>query len=96
MDTNVKFPQMHDAFPDFDQDSLPIIPSDWTDVSFHNDACPCFEAPGFYVFIDYPQSWQRETPGGHRFTIFDVDDQNFLKDVHLETDVWAEVLALFN
>ena len=96
MNPNIDFPQMYDAFPDFDQESLPAIPPTWTDVSFANDACPCFEANDTYVFIDYPASWQREHPDNYRFTVFTADAQSNIEDVLLETDDWSEVIAQVN
>lgn len=95
VDTTVRHPQMHEAFPDFDQQSLPTIPSDWTDVSWHNDTCPSFNTNnGWIVFIDYPASYQREHPENKRFCAIGVDAQgNIIEDNgSCATDDWEALL----
>lgn len=55
------FPQLASEFPDYPAADLPAIPADWVDISWHNDACPSFEAPnGARVFVDYLASEMRE------------------------------------
>jgi hypothetical protein len=39
-----RFELLRREFPDFPLESLPEIPADWDDQSWHNDACPSFEA----------------------------------------------------
>jgi hypothetical protein len=33
-----------EEFPDFDPAAMPAIPQHWGDTSWHNDACPSFDA----------------------------------------------------
>jgi hypothetical protein len=81
-------------FTDFPAETLPPIPAGWTDQSWHNDTCPCFNAGnGNVVFIDYADTDLREWPESKRFTVQgdpEIVDHN---DVLLETDDWSEVLA---
>ena len=63
------------AFPDFDPATMPDIPAAWRDVSWHNDACPCFEAfsgEGCFtrciVWIDHENPERREVMQ-ERFTV---------------------------
>ena len=68
---------MKAAFPDFDQSTLPNIPVNWNDSSWHNEPCPSFtigDASGEFlqVFIDYPETDKREFPEGGRFTVLQV------------------------
>ena len=84
-------------FPDYDPATLPAIPDDWIDTSWHNNACPSFEAPNRYsVWIDYADPAQREYSGGKRYTVHalgaDGAFKSYLPD--LATDDWDAVLAL--
>lgn len=80
-------------FPDFDPATLPAIPAGWTDQSWHNDACPCFNAGnGKVVFIDYADPTLREWPEGKRFTVQGDPEMVDHNDVLFETDDWAELL----
>lgn len=48
-------------FQDFPVDDLPVIPHDWKDMSWRNDACPCFETDdGIFIFVDYVDPTVRE------------------------------------
>jgi hypothetical protein len=61
-------------FPDFDPTTMPAIPADWEDISWHNDACPSFKTPnGYTVWIDYADETQREFNAGERFGILDAN-----------------------
>lgn len=86
-------------FPDFAPDSLPALPEGFVDISWHNDACPSFASDtlGLCVFIDFADPAQREFPETPRFTVFDWDAENGYdtkQTVDLNTDNWAEVMAL--
>lgn len=66
------------AFADYDQTTLPAIPADWTDTSYHNDVCPSFVTPvvgdqRVVVFVDYPDPNSREFPECERYTAYVVD-----------------------
>jgi len=87
-----RFPMMAGEFPTFDQSTLPeVIPGEWEDASWHNNACPSFlagmtkDGETVEVFIDFPNKADREFPGCKRFTVLTEGD------VHLETDEWSEV-----
>lgn len=87
------YKRMAQEFPDYDQDTLPLIPAAWDDSSWHNDACPSFviEDIGVQVFIDYANAVQRETLGGYRYSVLDVADIQTLE--MLSTEDWQAVLA---
>lgn len=78
------------AFADYPICSLPTIPTGFVDVSWHNDTCPSFEctALGLMLFIDYPDTAQREFPGAARFTLYVTGMGIEL----LATDDWQAVL----
>lgn len=80
-------------FSDFDPATLPAIPTEWTDQSWHNDSCPCFNTQkGVVVFVDYEDVGLREHDGGERFSVHadpEIHDHN---DVLMSSDDWNEVL----
>jgi hypothetical protein len=83
-------------FPDYDLTTLPPIPADWEDHSWHNDAAPSWHAPGgFNVWVDYLDPAMREIPGGLRFIVHKLDgDGCFTSDEPaIMTDDWVAVLA---
>ena len=93
--------RMLEEFPDFDAAYLPPIPAGWLDMSWHNDACPCWavhadEALGtygdVYVFVDYFDPATREFPKAPRFSVHDMGAEH--TSVLLATDDWDEVLRL--
>lgn len=81
-------------FPDFDQSTLPFIPSTWVDSSWQNDASPSFTMTAygktFIVFIDYTDLSLREFEGGKRFHVLEQDDEGETEMV-LESDDFREV-----
>jgi hypothetical protein len=84
-------------FPDYDLSTLPPIPADWVDHSWHNDSAPSWLTPtGFNIWIDYEQVADREHPAGARFIVHRLGpDGDFASDeAALETDDWAEVLRM--
>jgi len=90
------YPLMASEFPDFDQSTLPEIPADWVELSWHNDVCPSFgigdtERAFLHVFIDYPNQDEREL-GIERFALSAVDADGDWTDL-LRTDDWEAVLA---
>ncbi len=82
-------------FPDFDAATLPAIPADWTDASWHNDSCPCFNTgKGVVVFIDFADVDLREIQEeGDRFSVHADPEMHDHNDVLMSTDDWNEVLA---
>lgn len=92
-DANVPPPYARE-FPDFVLDVA--IPADWEDVSWHNDACPCWRtAPRrFLVFVDYLDQALRENAAeGERFSVFDMDSDETIGEQAFASDDWAAVLA---
>lgn len=82
-------------FPDYDPATMPTIPEGWADQSWHNDACPSFNAGnGKVVFIDFADKSLREWEGDlARFTVHadpQVTDHN---EVLYESDDWSAILA---
>lgn len=90
-------PGFRKEFPDFPPASMPWIPPTWEDISWHNDACPCFDAGnGRLVYVDYADEAKREWRGAHRFTVlFDPRDNTEIRTL-LTTDSWREVVALIS
>jgi hypothetical protein len=81
-------------FPDFDPATLPAIPAGWTDQSWHNDACPSFNAGnGMVVFIDFADASLKEFEDTKRFTVHADPEIHDSNDVLFETDEWNECLA---
>lgn len=81
-----------EEFPDFEPETLPAIPTCWTDISWRNDACPTFETnTGFHVMVDYLDAERRELPDLPRFCVVNhgLEGSTCL----LATDDWTEVLA---
>ena len=75
-------------FPNYDTSTLPLIPSDWIDTSWHNDVCPSWQFGKYQIFIDHANPNERET-GGERYFVNDAESGDCL----LITDEWYEVLA---
>lgn len=89
-----RFTKLAQEFPDYDLATLPAIPDDWQDISWHNDTCPSFEVlPEWHVFIDYADTALREFPDsptrfslqavradGEFFTLLDTNDWQFVLD----------------
>jgi hypothetical protein len=82
-------------FPDFVLDV--IVPSDFKDISWHNDVCPSFAAHGLRLWIDYKDPGMRELQG-QRFMLqredADGEAQNDEDGLLLATDDWNEVIAM--
>ena len=83
---------IHRAFPDYDPATLPAIPANWRDTSWHNDMCPSFAYGCVQVFIDYADPEMRESASGYRYGVGYWHEDDF---VHVaETDDWNVVLAV--
>jgi hypothetical protein len=76
-------------FPDFPAADLPAIPADWSDQSWHNDACPCFHIGALAVFIDYADPAMRDCEGAPRFSVQHIEACEEL----FSSDDWSQVLA---
>lgn len=46
-----------------------IIPEDWNDISYGNDACPSFQYGRYHIFVDHRKVSKRESGLPHRFHI---------------------------
>ncbi|EGL63637.1 hypothetical protein AGRO_3706 [Agrobacterium sp. ATCC 31749] len=89
-----RFSNLAREFPDFDLSTLPAIPDDWQDISWHNDTCPSFEVlPQWHVYVDYADTVLREFPDsptrfslqavradGEFFTLVDTNDWQAVLD----------------
>jgi hypothetical protein len=83
-------------FPDYDLATLPEIPADWEESSWHNDACPSFMARGdlLHIFVDYADPEFSEFPErAFRFGVYHIDS-NADRHELLETNDWPAVVAL--
>ncbi|NSZ73899.1 hypothetical protein G6L74_09115 [Agrobacterium tumefaciens] len=88
-----RFATLAREFPDYDLSTLPTIPDDWQDISWHNDTCPSFEVlPQWHVYIDYADTALREFPDSPtRFSLQAVRaDGGFF--TLLDTNDWQSVL----
>jgi hypothetical protein len=92
-------------FPDFEPDSLPYIPPEWVDISWHNDACPSWQVKEstagdvsqiIKVWIDYKTESLRESPDGKRFCIsFErFNGSEMIVHNYMESDVWQEIINI--
>jgi len=89
--------------PDFDPATMPPIPAEWSDLSWHNDACPSFgagtegdlETGGWrlYVFVDYADPKAREIRGLARFNVSIEIDDDTNGDHVFSSDDWDAVVA---
>lgn len=88
-------PTFRTEFPDFDPATLPAIPDGFTDISWHNEACPCFTSGYLNIWTDYADPAQREWEGTKRFSVVACDETGAGEDDFpiLATDDWAEVVA---
>jgi hypothetical protein len=77
-------------FPAFDTATMPVIPENWIDVSYHNDACPSFDTQkGLIVFVDFEDLHEREFFEGERFNLINSEDCD---DTVFSSDDWKAVL----
>ena len=85
-----------DEFPDYD-DTL-SLPEGWTDISWHNDACPSFVRKfgdvEYRIFCDYVDPERREMHGAMRFVIYIEDEVNYV--CIGQTDTIKEAIDLVN
>lgn len=92
-DKGAKQMNFRTEFPDFDPATMPAIPEAWTDISWHNDACPSFDTGTCNVFIDYANEADREFLGQPRFCVIaypDHDGESFA------SDNWDAIIAFVN
>lgn len=81
-------------FPDFDPATMPPIPSDWEDNSWHNEPCPSFlTGRGHSVYVDYLDQSLREYPDNdmHRFNVISIEDATLDHNLFASDD-WDEIL----
>jgi hypothetical protein len=72
----------YEEFPEFPAVDMPeeFMMHPWRDISWHNDACPCFERsiPNservVRVYVDYVEPENREFEGVGRFVVYDYAD----------------------
>jgi hypothetical protein len=78
-------------FPDFPEERdlvMAFAKKGLGDLSYRNDACPCFGDYRMLVWVDYPRPEDREN-GGKRFIVCPT---NMSTPSALETDDVAELL----
>lgn len=91
-------PKYHHVFADYALADIPPIPAGWSDVSWKNDACPCWRVDSqgstFYVFADYADENKRDFgPGVARFSISaDMAWDNSRATV-FDTDDWDALIT---
>lgn len=87
----------HHVFTDYPIADLPPIPTGWRDVSWRNDACPCWEVSSqgetLYVFCDYADEDKRDYgPGVARFSI-SADRAGSRVNV-FDSEFWDDIVAI--
>lgn len=86
-------------FPDFPEADLPAIPPSWSDLSWHNDACPFFLITGSLgVWVDYSDHEASDFGPARdgRFGLVPMIDAQYPVDGAeplLVTDDWQALLA---
>lgn len=78
-------------FAGYDYSTLPAIPAHWKHASFRHDACPSWSCGEVQIFVDYPNSADRESGATYRFSVVNWATDNATPV--LETDNWADVIA---
>lgn len=91
--TRERMMTIHEEFPDYPIDSLPPLPEGWQDMSWANDACPCFGFGDLIIFIDFPEAKDREFPETKRFSVMRSPELAERDGTRLDSDDWSEVLA---
>lgn len=97
--TQLKY--LPNEFPDFDVNTLPPIPADWRDTSWHNDVSPSFDAMGsddpadqdrLHVWVDYANPQDREFPECARYGAYlrNAKDETIYS---VEDNDWQVILA---
>lgn len=77
-------------FPTFAGETLPDIPADWIDVSWHNDTAPSWKAGELYVYIDHANAALRECHDMPRFTVMSIGGAE--NEYFYHGDEWEAVL----
>lgn len=86
-----------EAFPDYPE-PLPEIDG-FIDMSWHNEPCPCLLNEDLHVrlMIDYPDPAQREFEGVHRYSLYQLTEDNQVTEISdhciIDSDDLDEVLA---
>lgn len=86
------FDLLRREFPDYPVDSLPAIPSHWTEASWHNDVCPSFlPCDGMRLWVDYPNPESRELPRSRRFTLCTFSEEDPETQTLCESEHWEAI-----
>lgn len=89
----------HSVFTDYPLADIPLIPDGWRDVSWRNDACPCWEVSSqdetLYVFADYADEDKRDYgPGVARFSVSaETGWDDGSRVTVFDTDDWDTLVA---
>lgn len=82
-----------EEFPNFAPATLPDIPAEWKDRSWHNDLCPSWNTGrGVIVYVDFRDPDQRELDGPRFMVTGDFEGCGHNEPL-IETDDWQAVLA---
>ena len=86
-------------FKDYPVDDYPPIPDGWTDISWHNDPCPCFKieaSSNALVYLDYRDNDEREIPDMSRFIVMWPGTTSGADDewVAYPTNYWLSVIKV--
>ena len=67
------------------------IPSEWSNLSYHNDVCPSFGINGLQIFVMDDQT-RDEEEFDHKYTIISEEEYGEGNEPFLNTNDWNEVL----
>jgi hypothetical protein len=89
-------------FPDYPHADMPAVflSAPWVDVSWHNEACPCFARKieghrEVQVFVDVVDEAERcDGMGGPRFGVMNTDEHGVtIDETRFDTDSLDDALA---
>lgn len=93
--TTTTMPLYRVEFPAFGELDVQL-PEGFEDTSWHNDACPSFEAKGVRVWVDFKNPEDRESDASKRFAIVPLSVDANDHEPLLTTDDWTGVVAYLN
>ena len=90
-------PTHHHVFSDYPLADIPAIPAGWSDVSWKNDACPCWEVSSqgetLYVFADYADPGKRDF--GPRVARFSISlDRDGSRVTVYDSEFWGNIVSI--
>jgi hypothetical protein len=89
--------EYREQFPDFDDvdnEAKELIALGFRDISWRNDACPCFIRSPLMLWFNFKEPKQREFRGGKRFEVYPLDfDEAPTGPALCATDDFKELVA---